>query len=166
MATDTAGTVVSERGPPAQWLFHRVVNPLMKLLLRSPLHGLVSDSLMLITFTGRRSGREYTTPVGYHRVDDGLVVFTHSDWWKNLRGGAEVRLLLRGERRVALAEPVEDPEVVADYVLAFIDRHGLDAARRLGLEFEGDTAPSRADLIEGIESTVVIELSLQGNEDE
>src|SRR5262249_17743027 len=42
-----------------------VINPVIRALLRSPVHGLMSKSLMLITFTGRKSGRRYTTPVRY-----------------------------------------------------------------------------------------------------
>ena len=161
MATQTSRPAVRERGPPAEWLFHTVINPLMTLLLRSPLHGLVSDSLMLIKFTGRRSGQEYTTPVGYHRVGDELAVFTHSDWWRNMRGGASVSLLLRGEWRTAEAVPVEDRDSVASYILQYIDEHGLDAARRIGLEFDGDDPPSKQTLIDGIYETVVIEFTLE-----
>lgn len=52
------GPAVETRTPPG-WLkpAFRVINPLMEALLRSPLHGLVSDSLLLVTFTGRKSGR-------------------------------------------------------------------------------------------------------------
>lgn len=162
MVTVTREGVVRERGPPAQWLFHMILNPLMTLLLRSPLHFLVSDSLMLFTFTGRKSGREYTTPVGYHEIDEEFVVFTHSDWWKNLKGGAEVKLRIAGDRRIGHASPIRDPDRVADFILAFIEDHGLDAARRLGLEFVGDEVPSKEELAEGIHQTVVIEIDLEG----
>lgn len=165
MATQTSEPVVKERGPPAQWLFHTILNPLMSLLLRSPLHFLVSDSLMLITFTGRKSGREYTTPVGYHEYGDGIVVFTHNDWWKNLKGGVEVTLRIAGERRVGLASPIQDPDRVADYILAFIADHGPDAARRLGLEFGGGGVPTKTALVEGLDRTVVIEIDLEGGLD-
>ena len=165
MVTESGQAAVQERGPPAQWLFHTVINPLVTLLLRSPLHGVVSDSLMLITFTGRKSGREYTTPVGYHEFNDGLIVFTHSGWWRNLRGGTEVTLRLKGDRLVAHASPIEDPETVAEYILAFIDANGLDAARRIGLEFTDEDPPSKQQLTEGIDKTVVIELTLEAQID-
>jgi hypothetical protein len=44
---------------------NRVVNPLVRWLIRSPLHRLASRRLALITYTGPRSGRRYTIPVGY-----------------------------------------------------------------------------------------------------
>lgn len=48
----------------------------MERLLRSPFHGVVSNSLMLVTFTGCKTGNEYTTPVGYRQEGDTLTVFT------------------------------------------------------------------------------------------
>lgn len=64
----------------------------MKAILRSPLHGLVSNNLMLITFTGRTSGKTYTTPVNYVRDGETLIVLSHTDrtWWKNLRGDTQL----------------------------------------------------------------------------
>jgi deazaflavin-dependent oxidoreductase (nitroreductase family) len=67
-------------------------------LLRSPLHGLLSHRILLITFTGRKSGKVYTTPTEYMQQGDTVTLFTQKSltWWKNLRGGAPVTLRLRG----------------------------------------------------------------------
>ena len=49
-------------GPPfPPWVFKWIMNPGMGLLLRSQLHGLVSEQLMLLTFTGRKSAQQFTT---------------------------------------------------------------------------------------------------------
>jgi hypothetical protein len=40
-------------------------NDFMSWFLRSPLHGLLSNGMMLLTVTGRKTGKKYTTPVGY-----------------------------------------------------------------------------------------------------
>ncbi len=45
---------------------------------RSPLHFLVSKSIMLITFTGRKTGNRYTTPISYLPEGDTVTVFTHA----------------------------------------------------------------------------------------
>ena len=50
------------------------VNQAMKLVLRSPVHGMVSNSIMLITFTGRKSGKAYTTPVSFTQLDDQVTI--------------------------------------------------------------------------------------------
>lgn len=67
-------------------------------LLRSPLHGLLSRAVLLLTYTGRRSGRPVTVPVNYARDGGDLYIFSRRDrlWWRNLRGGAPVRVRLRG----------------------------------------------------------------------
>jgi len=82
-------------------VFNRVGNPAIRLLLRSPAHGLVSRSLALITVTGRRSGREYTFPVGYRRTGGRVTIGVgwpaRKVWWRNLSGeGAPVRMRIRG----------------------------------------------------------------------
>ena len=53
------------------WLY-RVANPVVKLLLRSPLHGIASGNITLLHFRGRKSGREFVTPLSYVR-ENGTV---------------------------------------------------------------------------------------------
>src|SRR5512137_3081285 len=89
------------------------VNSAMKFILRSPVHGMVSKTVLLITFTGRKSGKTYTTPVDYSQDGDQVTIFTHANWWKNLRGEAPVTLRIRGRELQGLAEPVaEDKQAV------------------------------------------------------
>jgi hypothetical protein len=89
---------------------NRSLNVVLRSLLRSPLHGLVSGRLVLLTVTGRRSGREYTFPVGFSEdpgagsVTIGVGWPSRKRWWRNLRGdGAAVRLRLRGAERTGWA---------------------------------------------------------------
>src|SRR5512139_3173999 len=97
------------------------VNKTMKLILRSPVHGVVSKTVLLITFTGRKSGNNYTTPVDYSQDGDRVTIFTHANWWKNLRGGAPVILRIRGRQLQGLAEPVaEDKPAVAAGLMAHL----------------------------------------------
>ena len=87
--------------PHAPFAIHnRTVNPLVRGLLRSPFHRVLSGRLALITVTGRRSGRTYTIPVGYRRSDGRVEIVAgwpeRKRWWRNLRGGAPVRIRLAG----------------------------------------------------------------------
>lgn len=43
-------------------------------LLRSPLQSMISKNFMLITYTGRKSGKVYDTPVNYARDGNLLTV--------------------------------------------------------------------------------------------
>ena len=104
-------------------LVNRAVNPVVRALLRSPAHGLASSHLALITVTGRRSGRTYTFPVGYHRdgerVTIGIDWPERKRWWRNLVDEAPVELLLAGERRTgtAVARGDEHTGVTVDVTL-------------------------------------------------
>jgi hypothetical protein len=93
-------------------LFNRLVNPLVKALLRSPCHRLVSGSLLVLTYTGRRTGRRHSLPVMYAEREDALVVFAgrprEKRWWRNLRGGAPVEVVWRGRRLRGRAEVVSE----------------------------------------------------------
>ena len=108
-------TTTTHNKPPALWRwFIKVQNPFMKWLLRSPLHGVVSRMYLLITFTGRKSGSVYTTPVQYAQDGDALYIITSEGytWWKNLRGGADVHIHLRGRTYPVQAETSTDPEMI------------------------------------------------------
>jgi hypothetical protein len=88
-------------------VFNRTANPLIRMLLRSPLHAPLSRRLALITVTGRRSGREYTFPVDYEQAGELVTIKVgwpeRKRWWRNLRDGASVRLRLRGTERTGRA---------------------------------------------------------------
>ncbi len=74
-------------------------NPLVKFILRSPLHGILSGSTLLLTFTGRKSGRQYMTPISYAREGNTILLITsrkHS-WWKNLQNSAPVTARVKGQ---------------------------------------------------------------------
>jgi deazaflavin-dependent oxidoreductase (nitroreductase family) len=84
---------------------------------------------MLVSVTGRHSGKRYTTPVNYHRQGDRLTVISLRErtWWRNLRGGAEVGIHLRGQARRGRATMSEADADVARALGRFLPsgRHTL-----------------------------------------
>jgi hypothetical protein len=78
----------------------RPINPLVRAVLGSPLHPILSHKLLLITLRGRRTGRLHTLPVGYAQAGNTLYVlvgdYQTKTWWRNLQGGAPLQLRLRG----------------------------------------------------------------------
>jgi len=87
--------------PFAFW--NRTGNRLVAVLLRSPLHGLADRRLVLITVTGRLSGRSYTLPVMYERngrvIEVPVMWPERKRWWRNLREEADVTLHGLADRR-------------------------------------------------------------------
>ena len=114
-------------------------NGFMSWVLRSPLHGMLSNGMMLITVTGSKTGKKYTTPVEYFRENEILWVMTSRDrtWWKNLRGGAEVSLLLKRKPVTAIAEPDLDAKAVEARMVEYI-KHVPQAAKALGIRIENE----------------------------
>ena len=104
--------------------WQRLYNPIVILLLHSPLHSLMDKSTILITFTGRKSGKTYTIPVSYVRDGDTLMMISQREhsWWKNLRGGAQVTLYLQGHTLKARGEVFMDAETVENKVIVFLQQ--------------------------------------------
>ena len=95
-------------------LLNRLGNPFVKVLLRSPLHGVMSKHLLPITMTGRKSGKVYTIPVLYHREGAVLHIISwrYRQWWWNLRGEVPVMLRLQGHDLQGGGNVLEDDEGV------------------------------------------------------
>lgn len=90
----------------------RVLNPIMRFVLRTPLGRLVRQ-FALLEFSGRRSGRRYRIPVGWHESNGEPVVFTPAPWRINFAGGARTTTYYRGRRTEMTGLLVTDPLAVA-----------------------------------------------------
>jgi deazaflavin-dependent oxidoreductase (nitroreductase family) len=130
----------------------------MKLVLRSPVHGMVSKTILLITFTGRKSGKTYTTPVSYSQSGDQVTIFTHATWWKNLRGEAPVTLRIRGREVHGLAEPVAgDQKAIAAGLSQHLQKVPSDA-RWYGVTFDEQGNPSAEEVEKAAQTVVMIRI--------
>ena len=108
-------------------------NDFVQFFLRTPLYIFMGNT-MLITVTGRRTGKKYTTPVGFFREENCLWVITNRDrtWWRNLRGGADVELHVRGKDIKGFAETILDEKTVAVQIMEYVRRIPM-SARALGV---------------------------------
>jgi hypothetical protein len=99
-----------------------IFNHFMVWLLRSPLHKIASKNTLLITFTGCKSGRRYTTPVNYVLDDNAIYITTlrSRPWWKNLRGGAHVSVCLKGQDMETYGDVIEDYENVTKQRMVYL----------------------------------------------
>lgn len=137
-----------------------IVNRAMKFVLRSPLHGMVSKNITLISFTGRKSGKLYTTPVSYSQSGDLVTIFTHASWWKNLRGDAPVTLNLRGRELQGTAEPVaEDKAEIAAGLAEHLKQVPSDA-RYYDVTFDERGIPNKDEVDKAVQSVVMIPIRI------
>ena len=84
-------------------------NDFVKSMLKSPLQVFMGKT-MLITVTGRKTGRKIAVPVNYYRDANELWVMTTRSryWWRNVKDGAEVDLHVCGKERKGFAKAILD----------------------------------------------------------
>src|SRR3954467_10960411 len=98
--------------PPPRALMRWVVNPVVRTVLRSPA-ARWTGSLLLLEFTGRRTGRRLRVPALGHPHDGRLYVLTDAPWAANFRDGAPVSGPRLGRRRMCRGVLVADREETA-----------------------------------------------------
>ena len=90
----------------------------LRALLASPLRGMAGPGILLVTYRGRRTGRTYTTPVEFVRVDGGLVVLVadadRKQWWRNVRETPDVQVRVDGRPSRAKAIVLRGPAAQTD----------------------------------------------------
>lgn len=108
------------------WFMNHIWNPFTRFILRSALHGLMSKSVMLITYVGQKSGKEFTVPVSY--LEDGKTIYVipgmpkKKVWWRNIHQNTPVKIRLRGEElsaRATLLSPDSDLETMTNALKLF-----------------------------------------------
>ncbi len=136
-----------------------IINRAMRLLLRSPLHPLVSRSLMLISFKGRVTGRTYTTPVRYVRDGEKIRCHTSRDakWWPNLKHDPTVVLRIRG-RDVPCATRVidDDPPTVRELLAGYLAEYPGDAVYH-DVRLDRNRMPVPEDLDRAASHSIIVE---------
>src|SRR5262249_6297985 len=75
--------------------------------------GLVNRNIAMLSYTGRRSGRTFSTPVAYRRSGDEITINANlpetKTWWRNFLGdGGPVKLQLDGTGRTGHAVAERD----------------------------------------------------------
>ncbi len=140
----------------------RLLNPIMKSALKSPLHWMVSSQIMILSFTGRKTGQSYSTPVSYCRENETVYCFTHAGWWKNLVEGAKVRLLIRGQEYPGTATPIrEDRERKIVGLGKLLTAVPFDARfYEVTIDEQGNL--DRTDLERAVDKATMIEVRLDG----
>jgi len=98
-------------------VFH-AMNPFMVFMLKIGLGWTmniwpaVSGRIMVIKHRGRKSGREYLTPVNYAIVEGEIYCTAGfgagSDWYRNMLANPEIELWLPEGKRKAHAEDISD----------------------------------------------------------
>jgi F420H(2)-dependent quinone reductase len=96
--------------PPLRLL--RLGNPLVRAILRSPAHGLLSGRLILLEYRGRRTGRTFAIPLRYADAGDaGIVALAveprRKQWWRSFVAPRPAVVVHRGTRQEVVGTVAE-----------------------------------------------------------
>jgi hypothetical protein len=81
--------------------FFTSLNPFMAKVLASRFHWPFSTQIALVTFTGKKSGRTFTTPMAYHDFGETIIIALAEtqgrNWWRNYIETAPMDMLIKGK---------------------------------------------------------------------
>ncbi|MBW0012974.1 hypothetical protein [Mycobacterium sp.] len=147
----TAQPYAIDAGHPPSALL-RFVNPALGFLLRTPLAGPARKQLMVLRFTGRKTGREYTIPVSAHVIDQELYALASAPWKQNFRNGAPAQVVYDGKTTAMRGELIGDREIVSDLYHRCAESYGVARAQRMmGLKFRDQRIPTREEFKEAVD---------------
>ncbi len=146
-------------------------NSIVTRILSSRLHRMFSESTLLLTVTGRESGRAISVPVNYAQSGRRLSMTSRVErkWWRNLSPRADaprtsVSVLLRGRRRtgsgIAFAgtQAIGTVPVIDGLKTMLVAHPGW--AKAFGIASSVQGAPSIAELEFAARRLVYIEIEL------
>ena len=148
--------------------FQELPKSVFRLIKRPPqlayalgLGPLIGRLILLLTTTGRVSGKPRVTPLQYELIGDTIVVGAarglSSDWVRNLLAYPEVDVRVKSRRFEARAEVIRDPGEIADFLEVRLERR----PRMMAAMLKADgipPQPSRAQLLGYAAKIVVVKL--------
>ena len=83
--------------------------------------------VLLLTTTGRKSGKSRVTPLQYEEIDGDIYIAsargTKSDWYRNIVTNPMVRVRVKSRKFEGKAEPITDRNRIADFLEIRLQRH-------------------------------------------
>ncbi len=132
------------------WRTMRNIQKIHRVLYAIGLGPLIGRIILLLTTTGRRSGRPRVTPLQYEKIGDDYYVGAarglKADWLRNIQSDPCVEVRVGAKYFQGFAEVVTVPSKFADFMEVRLERH----PRMIGLIMEKahglPRRPSRAQL--------------------
>lgn len=110
-------------------------------ILRRNWMGKMGDFVMVITTTGRKSGKTFSTPIGYVYAGEAYVALTtggavQSNWYQNVRAHPQATLEIKGQRRAVRVEFLDDPAQRAAALALFRDQRAASFKSFFGVTID------------------------------
>jgi hypothetical protein len=107
---------------------------------------------MVLSFTGRKTGREFSIPLSAHVINNDLYALTGAPWKQNFRGGAAAQVVYDGKTTAMRGELIRDRDVVSDLFHRCAESYGVQRAQRMiGLKFRDQRIPTVDEFAEAVD---------------
>ena len=139
-----------------------ISNFFMKAIINSPMHPLLGGNFAVITVEGRKTGRQFSTPVNVTQTGDGFTVVSlrSRSWWRNLRGGRPAQLRVSGKRYTVRGEVLERNDEVVDGLARYFQQHP-SYAKHFGVRLDDGDQPVKDDLERVAGERVMVRLTVE-----
>jgi deazaflavin-dependent oxidoreductase (nitroreductase family) len=118
------------------WAKFKNIQKIHRVLYAIGLGPLVGKLILLLTTTGRKSGKKRVTPLQYEEIHGlyylGAARGLKADWIRNIQACPEVEIRVGARHFLGFAEVVTDPAQFADFMEVRLERH----PRMIGLLME------------------------------
>jgi len=144
----------------AFWSKMKNIQTIHKRLYDSGKGWIIGRIILLLTHTGRKSGNRYVTPLQYEKINGAYCVGAgrgpKADWFRNIQADPHVHVQVGREEFDCTAEPVTDPERVADFLEYRLRHHPLMLGLMMKFAHKLPMRPSRSQLLELSRSTPLV----------
>ena len=146
--------------------FREMPNSILRWIKRPPqlayalgLGPLIGRLVLLLTTTGRVTGKARVTPLQYEEIGGNILVGAvrglRSDWVRNILANPEVIVRVKSRRFQGKAEVITDPEAVADFLQVRLEHRPRMVAAML--KADGiPPHPDRSQLLQYAANSVVV----------
>ncbi len=109
------------------WAKFKNIQKIHRVLYAIGLGPQLGKIVLLLTTTGRRSGKKRVTPLQYEEIDGlyylGAARGLKADWVRNIQFCPEVEIQVGSKKFCGVAEVVNDPSKFADFIEVRLERH-------------------------------------------
>ena len=130
-----------------KYLF-RFINPFVRVILKSPIHFILSHQILLFRVIGRKSKKIYEIPASYAHINDALVCVTLREnlWWKNFIDIEDQEIYFKGKKiNKKISINFSDDNFVRTKLKELIEHNPIDAFFA-GVKLDRNKVPNSEDL--------------------
>ena len=114
-------------GVSYDWKRMKNIQKIHRVLYAIGLGPVIGRIILLLTTTGRKTGRKRITPLQYEEIDGryflGAARGLQADWVRNIQANPQVEVCVKNRRFSGAAEVVTDPARFADFMEVRLERH-------------------------------------------